>query len=43
MTKADLGERVYEKIGCSKKEASEFVESILEVIRCRLERGDKVK
>ncbi len=43
MIKPDIGERIHEKIGCSKKEASEFVESILEVIRCRLERGDKVK
>jgi integration host factor subunit alpha len=43
MTKADIVERIYEKIGFSKKEASEVVESIFEIIKGRLERGDKVK
>lgn len=43
MTKADIVERIYEKIGFSKKEASEVVESIFEIIKGRLGRGDKVK
>jgi len=48
MTKADIVERIYEKVGFSKvgfskKEASEVVESIFEVIKARLERGEKVK
>ena len=43
MTKADIVERIYEKVGFSKKEASEVVESIFEVIKTRLEQGDKVK
>jgi integration host factor subunit alpha len=43
MTKADIVERIYEKVGFSKKEASEVVESIFEVIKSRLEHGDKVK
>jgi integration host factor subunit alpha len=43
MTKADIVERIYEKVGFSKKEASEIVESIFEIIKARLERGDKVK
>ena len=43
MTKADIVERIYEKVGFSKKEASEVVESIFEIIKARLEQGDKVK
>ena len=43
MTKADIVERIYEKVGFSKKEASEIVESIFEIIKGRLEVGDKVK
>ena len=43
MTKADIVERIYEKVGFSKKEASEVVESIFEIIKTRLEQGDKVK
>ena len=43
MTKADIVERIYEKVGFSKKEASEVVESIFEIIKARLEHGDKVK
>ncbi len=43
MTKADIVERIYEKVGFSKKEASEVVESIFEIIKARLELGDKVK
>ena len=43
MTKADIVERIYEKVGFSKKEASEVVESIFEIIKTRLEQGEKVK
>jgi integration host factor subunit alpha len=43
VTKADIVERIYEKVGFSKKEASEVVDSIFEVIKQRLERGQKVK
>ena len=43
MTKADIVERIYEKVGFSKKEASEVVESIFEIIKGHLERGEKVK
>ena len=43
MTKADLVERVYENIGFSKKEAAQIVESVFEVMKCALEKGDKVK
>jgi len=43
MTKADIVERIYEKVGFSKKEATEVVESIFEVVKQRLEQGEKVK
>ena len=43
MTKADIVERIYEKVGFSKKEANDLVESIFETIKGRLESGEKVK
>jgi integration host factor subunit alpha len=43
MTKNDIIDRVYDKIGFSKKEASDVVESIFELMKSRLERGEKVK
>src|SRR5438128_1448347 len=43
MTKADIVERIYERVGFSKKEATEVVESIFELVKRHLERGEKVK
>lgn len=43
VTKADLIEAVYAKVGFSKKESSEIVERILETMKLALERGDKLK
>jgi len=43
MTKGDIVERISEKIGFSKKEASEVVDSIFEVLKSRLAEGGKVK
>ena len=43
MTKADIVEQIYEKVGFSKKEAAEVVESIFEIMKTRLEAGEKVK
>ena len=43
MTKADIVERIYTRVGFSKKEAADVVESIFEVIKGRLESGEKVK
>lgn len=43
MTKADIVERIYEKVGFSKKEATEVVESIFDIIKKYLESDDKVK
>ena len=43
MTKSDIVEKVYERIGFSKKEASEFVEMVFETIKDKLINGEKVK
>ncbi len=43
MTKGDIVERIHEKVGFSKKEASEIVESVFEVVKRCLEQGEKVK
>ena len=43
VTKAHIVERIYDKVGFSKKEASEVVDSVFELIKSNLERGDKVK
>ena len=43
MTKADIVERIYEKVGFSKKEATDVVESIFEIIKGHLEQGEKIK
>ena len=43
MTKGDIVERIYERVGFSKKEATEVVESIFELIKGHLEQGEKVK
>lgn len=43
LTKAELIESIYEKIGFSKKEASDIVELVFETLKSTLERGEKVK
>ena len=43
MTKADIVEKVYEKIGFSKKEASELVEMVFTQLKDTLCEGEKVK
>src|SRR5690606_12523558 len=43
MTKADIVEKVYEKIGFSKKESSELVELVFNTLKKTLEDGEKVK
>ncbi|MFN8627150.1 MAG: integration host factor subunit alpha [Candidatus Binatia bacterium] len=43
MTKGDIVERIHEKVGFSKKEASDIVEAIFELIKSRLAHGEKVK
>lgn len=43
MTKADIIEQIYEKVGFSKKESSEIVELVFDTIKETLERGEKIK
>ncbi len=43
LTKADIVERIHDKVGFSKKEAGEVVDSIFELIKHHLESGQKVK
>lgn len=43
MTKADIIDSVYDKIGGSKKEAAEIVESVFDTMKRTLERGEKIK
>lgn len=43
MTKADIVEQVYSKIGFSKKEASELVEQVFGTLKDELKKGEKVK
>lgn len=43
MTKADIVERVYQKLGFSKKEASELVELVFDSLKNTLQEGEKVK
>lgn len=43
VTKADIVEKVYQKIGFSKKEASELVELVFGTLKDVLQNGEKVK
>ncbi len=43
VTKADIVENVYQKIGFSKKEASELVELVFDTLKDVLQNGEKVK
>ena len=43
VTKADIVEKVYQKIGFSKKEASELVELVFGTLKNVLQNGEKVK
>ena len=43
MTKADIVEKVYSKIGFSKKEASDLVEMVFGTLKDQLTEGEKVK
>jgi integration host factor subunit alpha len=43
VTKADIVDHVFEKVGFSKKEATEIVESIFDIVKRHLENGQKVK
>jgi len=43
MTKADIIEKVYERMGISKRECAEIVETVLETMKETLEKGEKIK
>jgi len=43
VTKADIVERLYERVGLPKQEVSDVVESVFAVMKGRLEQGEKVK
>ena len=43
MTKADIIARIYEKVGFSKKDATDIVEATFEIVKGCLEKGEKVK
>ena len=43
MTKADIVASIYEKIGISKTESSDVVESVFEILKEALQKGEKVK
>ena len=43
MTKADIVEQIYERVGFSKKESAELVERIFDIIKDTLAEGEKVK
>jgi integration host factor subunit alpha len=43
MTKADIITRIYEKVGFSKKDATDVVEATFDIIKGCLERAEKVK
>src|SRR3954471_18127340 len=43
MTKADIVEALYEKVGFSKKEAADLVELVFETIKNTLSQGQKIK
>ena len=43
MTKAEIIEQIYEKVGFSKKESAEIVELVFDTMKETLERGEKIK
>jgi len=43
MTKADIIESIYEKVGLSKEEAGRIVALALEILKDTLEKGEKIK
>jgi integration host factor subunit alpha len=43
MTKADIIESIYKKLGFSKKESAEIVELVFDTMKDILEKGEKIK
>ncbi len=43
MTKAEIVEKVYERVGFSKKESAELVELVFDIMKETLEKSEKIK
>jgi len=43
MTKIDIIQNVYDKLGFSKKDAARIVESVFDIMKEHLENGEKIK
>ena len=43
MTKADIVEKIYDKVGFSKKDSAELVELVFDIMKTTLENGEKIK
>jgi integration host factor subunit alpha len=43
LTKAELADLLFEKVGLNKREAKDMVESFFEEIRAQLEKGESIK
>ena len=43
MTKAELVEKIYEQVGFSKRESAEIVDTVFEIMKETLEKGEKIK
>ena len=43
MTKADLVDAIYKRVGFSKKESAKIVELVFDIIKETLEQGEKIK
>ncbi|MBI4689658.1 MAG: integration host factor subunit alpha [Nitrospirae bacterium] len=43
MTKADIADAIFEKVGLSKKEAQDIIEIIFETLKQTLKEGESVK
>ena len=43
MTKADIVETIYEKVGFSRKESADIVDLVFDLLKETLENGDKIK
>jgi len=43
MTKADLVDAIYQRVGFSKKESAKIVEHVFEIIKGTLETGENIK
>jgi len=43
MTKAEIVEQIYEKIGFSKKESADIVEMVFDTMKDTLSKGEKIK